>query len=215
MKVTMFSLLILTSCGFLLPNPSQAEWYVGGQVGYSKSNDLKNVEGTGSASGIDLSNLKLKNSVGYGVKLGYFLPEGFNWFGLEFETITSTPDIKNQDVTVRSGGVSTSLDDIDGSDLRIVAPSLNLLFRVPGYYVEPYAGGGIGPYWARLSDSTGKSSDVAPGFNGLGGVRFYVNEQWAFFTEYKYNYAKFKFNDSNLKATYSSHNFFGGVSFHF
>jgi len=215
MKVTFLSMVAITGIVFGLINPAQGEWYVGGQIGYSKSNDLKNVEGVGSQKGIGLNNLSLKNSVGYGAKVGYFFPDQFNWVGVEFETFTSTPDIKKQNVSVSSGGVSTSLGKIDGSDLRIIAPALNVMFRFPGYYVEPYVGAGIGAFWARLSDSSGKDSDVAPGVNGLVGSRFFLNDQVAVFTEYKYNYAKFNFSDSKFKATYSSHNFYAGVSFHF
>jgi len=101
------------------------------------------------------------------------------------------------------------------SHLRIITPAVNVIFRFPGYSVEPYLGTGIGVFWAHLSDSAGSDNDIAPGVNALGGLRFYVNEEVALFTEYKYNYTKFKFTDSNFKATYSSHGFFGGLSYHF
>ena len=201
---------------FLLTNTSaQAEWYVGGQVGFVKPNDLKNVEGLGSAKGIELSDLDLKNALGYGVKGGYFFPGYMDWVGLQLEVFTANPHIKQQNVTAGFGGSSSPLGTLDGSHLRIITPAVNVIFRLPGYYVEPYIGPGIGLFVAKISDSTGSDTDMAPGANILAGVRFYLNENVALFTEYKYNYAKFKFTDSLFEATYSSHNMFGGLTYHF
>ena len=194
---------------------ASAEWYGGAQFGFVKPGDLKNVEGVGSASGIELSDLALKNAFGYGIKAGYFFPDYLDWLGVEFEVFTANPHVKQQKVTAGFGGSSSPLGTLDGSHLRIVTPALNLMFRFPGYYIEPYAGAGIGIFIARISDATGSETDAAPGANILAGSRFYVNESIAIFTEYKYNYTKFKFNDSLFEATYSSHGFFGGVSYHF
>ena len=215
MKKTVVALTIALGMFLLTSIHATAEWYVGGQAGFVKPNDLKKVEGVGSANGISLSDLDLENTLGYGVKAGYFFPDDFDWLGLEFEVFTANPHVKQQKVTAGFGGNSSPLGTLDGSHLRIITPAVNLMFRFPGYYVEPYAGIGIGAFWARLSDSTGSDNDIAPGANILGGVRFYLNENIAFFTEYKYNYTKFKFKDSLFEATYSSHGLFGGLSYHF
>jgi len=201
---------------FLFTNTSaKAEWYVGGQVGFVKPNELKNVEGVGSAKGIKLSDLKLKNALGYGVKGGYFFPGYMDWLGLQLEVFTANPHIKQQKVTAGFGGSSSPLGTLDGSHLRIITPAVNVIFRFPGYYVEPYIGPGIGLFMAKISDASGSDNDMAPGANMLAGVRFYLNKNVALFTEYKYNYAKFKFTDSLFEATYSSHNVFGGLTYHF
>ncbi|MDH5427473.1 MAG: porin family protein [Nitrospirota bacterium] len=211
-----FSILTIALGLFLFTYTSvQAEWYVGGQVGFVKPNDLKNVEGLGSAKGIELSDLDLKNALGYGVKGGYFFPGYMDWVGLQLEVFTANPHIKQQNVTAGFGGSSSPLGTLDGSHLRIITPAVNVIFRLPGYYVEPYIGPGIGLFVAKISDSTGSDTDMAPGANILAGVRFYLNENVALFTEYKYNYAKFKFTDSLFEATYSSHNMFGGLTYHF
>jgi len=210
-----FSALMLVIGLFLFTNTSaQAEWYVGAQAGFVKPNDLKDVEGIGSANGVSFSDQDLTNSLGYGVKAGYFFPNSLDWLGIEFEVFTANPHVKQQNVTAKVGGSSTSLGVLSGSHLRVIAPAVNVMFRFPGYYVEPYAGVGIGAFWAHLSDDTGADNDVAPGANILGGFRFYIKKNVALFTEYKYNYTKFKFDDT-YKATYSSHGFFGGLSFHF
>ncbi len=197
----------------LMSTQAPAEWYVGGQAGYVKPNDLKDVKALGTFSGTEFSDQDLENALGYGFKVGYFFPE-LDWLGLEFETFTANPHVKQQKVTATVGSSSTSLGVLAGSHLRIITPALNVIFRLPGYYVEPYVGGGLGAFWGKLSDADGSESDISPGVNALGGVRFYINEEIALFTEYKYNYTKFKFDDT-YKATYSSHGLFGGISFHF
>lgn len=212
MKKTFCALAIILGM-FLFTNiPAHAEWYVGGQVGFVKPNDLKDLKGTGNLKGFEFSDFDLKNALGYGVKVGYFFPDYLDWLGLEFEVFTANPHIKQQNVTAKFGSSSISLGSLPGSHLRIITPAVNVMFRVPGYYVEPYAGAGIGAFWARLSDSTGSDNDIAPGANLLAGVRFYFNEEVALFTEYKYNYTKFT---DDIKAKYSSHGLFGGLSFHF
>jgi len=215
MKNTLGALAIILGIFLIMGAPANAEWYVAGQVGYVKPNDLKDVKGVGSANGITLSDMDLKNALGYGGKVGYFFPDYLDWLGLEFEVFTSNPHIKQQNVTASSGGTSSSLGTLAGSHLRIITPAVNAMFRVPGYYVEPYVGAGIGAFWAHISDTTGSDNDVSPGVNALGGLRFYFSDDVALFTEYKYNYTKFKFTDSSFKATYSSHSIYGGLSFHF
>jgi len=129
----------------------------------------KDVEGIRSANGIELSDLDFKNALGYGGKVGYFFPDYLDWLGLEFEVFTSNPHVKQPNVTAGFSGSSSSLGTLDGSHLRIITPAVNVMFRVPGYYVEPYVGAGIGAFLARISDSTGSDNDVSPGVNALGG----------------------------------------------
>ncbi|MGD9852007.1 MAG: outer membrane protein [Nitrospirales bacterium] len=206
---------LITLLLILLPTLSQAEWYVGGQFGFSRPNDWADVEGIKSAKGITLNDQDLKNALGYGVKIGYFFPDRFNWLGLEFEAFTSNPHIKQQTVTASVGGSSITLSSVAGTHFRVITPAVNLILRFPGYYVEPYAGAGVGAFIGTLSSSSGSDTDYSPGVNALGGLRFYFNDQVALFTEYKYNYTKFQFSESFIKGTYSSHGLYGGISFHF
>lgn len=46
------------------------------------------------------------------------------------------------------------------------------MVRIHDYMIEPYAGAGIGAFWAKLSDSAGSDTAVAPGVNVLGGFQF-------------------------------------------
>jgi hypothetical protein len=68
---------------------------------------------------------------------------------------------------------------------------------------------------AKISDASGSDNDMAPSANKPTGARFYLNENAALFTEYQNNYATYKFNDFLFEATYSSHNVFGGLTYHF
>ena len=77
MKSTLGALAILLGMFLFTSTPANAEWYMGGQIGFVKPNDLKDVEGVGSANGITLSDLDLKNALGYGGKVGYFFPRLF------------------------------------------------------------------------------------------------------------------------------------------
>jgi hypothetical protein len=104
MKSTFGALAITLGIFLFTGAPANAEWYVAGQVGF------------------------VKNSLGYGGKVGYFSPDYLDWLGLEFEVFTSNPHIKQQHVTAGFGGTGS----LDGSHLRIITPAVNVMFRVPG-----------------------------------------------------------------------------------
>jgi len=196
--------------------PAHAEWYVGGQVGFVKPNNLKNVNGVGPAKGLEISNVDLKNGLGYGMKPGYFFTDYMNWLGLESEVFTANPLVKQQNITAKIDGSSASLGTVPGRHLPIITPAVNLMFRVPNYYVEPYVGAGSSVIPTRTSNSDGSDNDITPSGNAfLGGFRYYLNNKVAMFTEYTYNYTKFTFTPSRIKETFFSHGVFGGFSFHF
>ncbi len=75
----------------------------------------------------------------------------------------------------------------------------------------------MGP-WAR--DSGGdpgdlSSSDTAPGFNLLAGVRGFLSENLALFGEYKFTRAELSFNTEGFDTILSTSAIVGGVSYHF
>jgi len=86
--------------------------------------------------------------------------------------------------------------------------------------VQPYAGVGLGVFFANLKGNGIDASDNAvPGLNVLGGVRYYFTERVAMFAEYKYNRATFEFEQNVLgggaKGDYSVNHVVGGLSLHF
>jgi opacity protein-like surface antigen len=209
-------LLLFLFSLLLLPSPSAAEMYVAGMVGYTAPNDLTNVEGTGAGSGFSLSDLELKSSVAYGGKVGYFFPGGLNWLGIETEVYNTTPHVKQQSVTASGFGVSVPLGTLPGFNLRVLTWGINAIVRYPGKTFQPYAGVGLGVFFAEATFQGQSESDTAPGLNALAGIRFFATDHVALFAEYKYNRATFNLPDTfGFEADYSANIFMGGVSFHF
>jgi opacity protein-like surface antigen len=151
--------------------PAQAEWYVAGQAGYSFTDSLRNVKGTGGLSGLESPDFDMKNSIAYGGKVGVYPYHGS--LGFELDVFHSTPHVKN-------------LDDIPGIHLAVTNVGANVLLRYPGVTFQPYLGIGPGILIARLSRSatTEPDTQVSIGFNFLTGVRAFVTPNVALFTEY-------------------------------
>lgn len=220
----------IRSCGFFLAcvigwgpflaTPSQAEFYVAGQLGGSFPNNLSDVQGTGTASGLTASNIDLADSYLYGSKIGYFFHYGTS-LGIEIEGFTTNPHISGRATTISFAGAPIVTDAGRGIHVRLTTSAINVIARFPGQqfgpYLEPhfYVGGGPGIFFARLSDLPGTSSDIALGANLLAGVRVFVHKKVALFVEYKYNRATFEFDELLLKADYSASNYVLGVAVHF
>ena len=198
-------LFLLALC--LVAIPTQAEWYVAGQAGYSFADSLRNVKGTGGLSGLEAPDFDMKNSLAYGGKVGVYPFHGS--IGVELDVNHGTPHIKN-------------LDDVPGIHLAVTNVGANILLRYPGVTFQPYLGIGPGILIAHLSRSATTESDtqVSVGFNFLTGVRAFVTPHVALFTEYKFTDAKFGFNGAfgstgGFDSTYRAHQLFLGVSYHF
>jgi len=204
------SLSVGLVCLTLSGRPAHAEMYVAGQIGYTSPSDLGSVQGTGAISGVVFSDLKLHNSIVYGAKVGYYLPS-VNWLGVETELFNTTPHVKQQPVT--AFGVTVPLP---GFNLNVFTWAINALVRYPGKQFQPYAGVGLGLFFAEATFQGQSDKDVAPGLNALAGLRYFATDHLAVFAEYKYNRAAFELPDAiGLKADYSASHFLGGVSFHF
>jgi opacity protein-like surface antigen len=220
-RLSVFALLSLTLA--LTNTPAQAEVYVAGQVGVSRPNSFSNVEGVGTLTGLTVSDLSLHNSVMYGAKIGYYF-DSMKWLGVETEVFNSTPHIKQQTATVSFGGAPVTVP-ITGQDLRVLtwAP-INVVARYQMGQFEPYAGIGLGLFFAQIKDGqTGESSSsTKPGLNTQLGARYFATKNLALFGEWKYSRASFDFSQSNptqatggIKGDYSAHIFAFGVSYHF
>jgi Outer membrane protein beta-barrel domain len=200
-------LLAGIACSYCLSEPAQAEYYVAGQVGVNFADRLKNIEGTGSLTGLRAPNFDLKNAVAYGGKLGYFPGNGAT--GVELDVFNSQPNIKN-------------LDDIPGIHLGVTNVGINLLLRYPGQTFQPYVGLGGALLIARLSESatTRSDTDVGFGLNVLAGLRAFITPYVAVFTEYKYTHGTLTFNDAfgpvgGFSGDYQVQHVMFGVSYHF
>lgn len=208
---------------FCLTLPVQAEMYVAGQVGASIPNKFSNVQGVDSSAGLTISDLSLQNSLMYGAKLGYYF-DSIKWLGVETEVFNSTPHLKQQDVTVSFGGASAT-GNFPGQSVRVLnwAP-INIVVRHQMGGFEPYAGVGMGVFFANLKDGASgeSSSSTNVGLNTQLGLRYKVTENVAVFGEWKYNRASLNFSESSptqatggFKGDYSANIFAFGVGYHF
>jgi hypothetical protein len=208
--------LFLTS---LLSPQANSELYVAGQGGVTLPNKFTNIEGTGRASSISVSELELADAFVYGLKAGGFLPGPLKWLGLEADLFHATPHIKQQTVRVTAPGGSVTTHK-SGAHVNVITGALNLMLRAPLKRVQPYLGAGPAVFGVRVKDEEGSTYDVAVGVNAIAGIRLFLVKYVAWFGEYKYNRATFEFDDAygngmGLKGDYSANHFLGGIAFHF
>ncbi len=164
-------------------------------------------------------------------RLGDFFLSALNWFGVEAELFNTTPHIEQQGAAA-------------GSHMRVTTLAINAIARAQfacekkhldteqvterfafQYVTEfcrlqPYAGVGLGIYWVDISNSTfAAHANFVPGFNALAGVRYYLTDRIAMFTEYKYNRATFNFAGvqglAGFEGVYSINQIVGGISYHY
>lgn len=195
--------------------------YVAGQVGVTIPNDVTNIKGTGPNAGFSFSDASLQDSFVYGAKLGYYF-ESVKWLGVETEVYNSNPNIKQQNVTVSGpGGTATGLQP--GESLRVLSWSpITVVVRYQAGRFEPYAGVGMGVYFAHLSSGGESTSDTNVGLNTQLGLRYKVTQNLAVFGEWKTNRVKFHFDASGLngnaggfKGDYGVNILTFGVGYHF
>ena len=190
----------------MLPEASaKAESYVAGQFGVSTNGTLNDPAN-------EVSDLGLKSSMMYGAKLGHYF-DNLKYFGVETEVYNLTPHIKQQAVAINGVPVGT----VQGSHLRVTTWATNLVYRYPGEVFQPYAGAGVGVFFAGLDlgGPDGSDSSISPGLNVQAGLRVLVTKEVALFGEYKFNSAQMHFKDSDLSERYKVSLFVVGIGYHF
>lgn len=189
--------------GIVLSTSTYAEVYIAGQAGVTFPQALSDVERTSAGSGLPagtkVSDLNLKTSVLYGLKLGYYL-ESLPWLGIEGEVFNTNPHVEQQTqtLTLPSGTVLSA--NTTGSLLSVLTLATNLMVRYPGASLQPYLGVGPGLFFARNHFSTAageaSTSTTQIGLNALAGVRYLVTDHVALFLEGKYSHAQLNFGAS-------------------
>ena len=159
----------------------------------------------------------------YGAKLGHYF-DSIKWLGVETEVFNTTPNVKQQTITVSFPGGS-GIVPIAGQDLRVLTwVPFNVVVRYQAGQFEPYAGVGMGVFFARLhtAQSGETSSSTTVGLNTQVGLRYLVAQKVSLFGEWKYNRAHFNFDPSSpTQATggdqgdYRAHTVAFGVAYHF
>ena len=215
------------------------EFYVAGYGGFTIGHEFDDATGVGTNFGLNFPSHDLANSGVFGGKIGYFFPGRMDWLGVEAEAFRSTPHLRQTgaltggrlEVTtvainliartwLACGPRPERLRDRDTTDPN--APRRS----APGYHehgfcaLQPYAGVGLGAFFAEATTGAARSYDSTPGLNALAGLRYFLTDHVALFGEYKFNYAAFKFEDyagpgAGLKGNYSVSHIVGGLSYHF
>jgi opacity protein-like surface antigen len=207
------------------------EGYVGLFGGVTIGHEFSDARVSG---GPQLGDRNLVNSGVYGAKIGYFLPGRMDWLGVELEGFNSNPHIEQSGGDVgRRLQVSTLAANVIArtwlacgtrrddqvrrtSDGRFERQSMDL----PFCRVQPYAGVGLGAFFARSRiDGDSSLRDSSPGLNFLAGVRYYFTDNVAMFGEYKFNYASLHLSNpdtaSGLRGDYTASHVVVGVSLHY
>ncbi len=161
----------------------------------------------------------------FGGKAGYFLPR-FPYLGVEVRASHAKPNLEPQLSMV--GGPVPGIAVFDRASLRVVTVAVNLVARAQMKNLEPYAGVGVGVFFARLKDpmGTSRSDNGVLGFTALAGYRYFVTDdrRVALGVEYTYERANFSFDNvldpslglgTGLNGDYEAHAVTAGLSYHF
>lgn len=205
--------------------PAWGEMYLAGQVGLTSPRSASQVDLAVDQTilpPISLNDLDLKNSIMYGGKLGYYF-DSIKSLGIETEAFTTTPHLKQQNVTVLAlDGSPPVSQERSGEHFRVTTLAFNLVVRYPGERFQPYAGAGPAIFFAQLKDATDSASSTKPGLNTQVGFRYLITSNLAVFGEWKYNHVRFSFEtpafgagSSGLNLHYSAHHFVFGIGYHF
>ena len=220
------SLLALLAPIVLFAPKTYAESYVAGQFGVTFPQSLSNGTVTQDGlGGLDISDQPLKSSAMVGAKLGHYFTKT-RWLGLETGLSYTTPHVKEGSVTFSGPGGSLTTPTLSGLSQRVVIWDTDVIFRYPGYRLQPYIGVGPSLFFASLNGPTAPpgQSSTAIGFNAEGGARYYLTRQWTLFGEGKYSSVRMNYSSNHsdpnadpfgFRADYSAFTLSLGVSYHF
>lgn len=221
------SLLALLVPIVLLTPQAYAESYVAGQFGATFPQSLSNGKVTQDGfGGLNLSDQPLKSSAMLGGKFGHYFTKA-RWLGIETGLSYTTPHLKEGSITFSGPGGSALSPTLSGLSHRVITLDTDVIFRYPGYRLQPYIGIGPSILFARLKGSDASSSgqtSTAIGFNVEGGVQYYLTRQWTLFGEAKYTRARMNYSSAHsdetadpfaFRATYSVLALSVGIGYHF
>ena len=224
--VLLASLITLMVPIVLFAPNAYAESYVAGQFGVTLPQSLSNGKVTQDGfGGLGLSDQPLQRSAMLGLKFGHYFSKA-RWLGIETGFSYTTPHLKQGSITFSGPGGSTPSPILSGLHHRVITLDMDVIFRYPGYRLQPYFGIGPSILMARLRGSDGATgqSSTALGFNAEGGVQYYLTRQWTLFGEAKYTRARMNYSSAHsddtadpfaFRATYSVLALSVGIGYHF
>jgi opacity protein-like surface antigen len=226
-RFVMTSLLTVLAAIVLFVPQAYAETYVAGQFGVtlpqSLSHDKVTQDGFG---GLDFSDQPLKSSAMVGAKVGHYFTRA-SWLGIETGLSYTTPHVKAGTLTFTGpGGPPQTSGMLSGLSQRVITWDIDVIFRYPGYRLQPYIGIGPSLFFTSLKgpDAPPGQSATTIGMNAELGARYYITRSWALFGEGQFHRARLGYisNDDNaaadpfgFRATYSAFTLSLGVSYHF
>jgi opacity protein-like surface antigen len=225
-RFMMTGLLALLIPIVLFTPQAYGESYVAGQFGVTLPQSLGNGTATQDGiGGLDISDQSLKSSALVGAKLGHYFTKA-RWMGIETGLSYTTPHVEEGSITFSGPGGSVTSPTLSGLSQRIITWDIDVIFRYPGYRLQPYLGIGPSLYFASLNGPTAPpgQSTTSIGFNVEGGLRYYITRRWALFGEGKYNWARMDYSSNHsdpnadpfgFRATYSALGLSVGISYHF
>jgi opacity protein-like surface antigen len=213
MKKVLF-VIILVGVVSIFSGLSHAESYISGYVGAVIPHDSDADDNLGLGLSGEMT---FDAGVAVGAKLGYwFSKQNIPYFGLEIDLNGNFAETDELEVS----GVGDA--DLE-ADVESYSISVNALLRYPGKVFTPYAGVGIGWFYADVDDLTvialplvvlvEGDDDSTLGWQLLAGVDWFVNPQMSVFVEYKYSVADLEFE--LVDVDYEASQIYGGISLHF
>ena len=217
-RTVFIALFVSVLLGTLFCSSTQAEWYVGGQVGVGLPDALSNVHLSdpnfaGGVNNARVSDLDRTSTGVWGGKIGYF-SEDREWLGLEGEIFNTHILTKQQTVVGGTPEKGVFAEIMPGKSTQLTTAALNVIIREPALskQLNPY--GGIGPaLFITSGGGGGGKTHVNLGVNLLAGARYFVSDHWAVFGEFKYDRATIAFG--GIDGQYSAQIFVVGLTYHF
>ncbi|MGH7312676.1 MAG: outer membrane protein [Candidatus Rokuibacteriota bacterium] len=196
-------------------SPAHAELYLAvfGGTAFTESKttetrlDLTSPLGTVTVLDGTFTEVDFHDSLLVGAKLGYFFTRPLlgGQFGSELDVSYTEPHASRQTVTFSGtmfGAPTTTDMSIQSVRFEVFTVALNLLYRLPlltsAEYphgrLQPYIGAGAGAFIATMYTRTSPfdsntrihDTDVQPGVQALGGLKFFVFRNVAVFAEYRF-----------------------------
>ena len=210
-------LVFLLAVVLLAPTHSFAQMYVGiyGGGAFPEDSDIEievpvvNLLGLGDSTfGFDVvGDAEFDPGVMVGGRVGYWF-EGVPIVGAEVDFYWANPE-----VSLKVAGPSLPIDE----DLGVYTGVINLLVRYPYWPIQPYGGFGVG----IVNVDFAGDSETAVAFQFMVGVRGFITDNIALFTEGKVVGSRLNFKGElkgsveKLKFDYIAPHVYGGIEYHF
>jgi len=216
MRKQLLAALAALCTALLFSGPALAESYVGGYAGVAvpRSTDVTDTSGINVPP---LDELEFGSGLAVGVKAGHWLTErNAPYLGVELDFNGHFAELKN---TSQANGVKWDL----AGDMTVYSVTASILLRIPDGQVRPYAGVGVGWFFADIDDAEivgipfKGDDDNSFGYQAIAGVDIPIGANASVFAEVRHSFVEFDFDgEVDLDGVeYNASQFYGGVAFRF